>query len=155
MAYYYTIHTATIYAGVLYETHTCRHLVPFEICLFLNKIIRNRPGPRPQQYNNNKKDGWNNFIRTHYPGENAWSSYLAVGQGRTSHSPNRYDKRNKNGFTAFQFWFYREFNLLNNEAKQLYVSGWYQLVPTTQPILEIPDDIDEDNRWWYCVVGIL
>ena len=65
------------------------------------------------------------------------------------------DKRNKNGFTAFQFWFYREFNLLNNEAKQLYVSGWYQLVPTTQPILEIPDDIDEDNRWWYCVVGIL
>ena len=53
------------------------------------------------------------------------------------------DKRNKNGFTAFQFCFYREFNLLNNEAKRLYVGGWYQVVPRgPQLIPEILDDND-------------
>ena len=51
------------------------------------------------------------------------------------------DKRNKNGFTAFLFCFYRQFNQLNDEEKELYVGGWYQLVPTTALDPEIPDDI--------------
>ena len=41
---------------------------------------------------------------------------------------------------------YRGFNPLNDRGKQLYVGGWYQLVPRgLQPMLDIPNDIDEDD----------
>ena len=35
---------------------------------------------------------------------------------------------------------------MNDEEKELYVGGWYRLVPTvpTAPDLEIPNDVDED-----------
>ena len=58
------------------------------------------------------------------------------------------DKRNKNGFTAFLFCFYRQFKQLNAEEKELYVGGWYRLVSKapTVPDLEIPDDVDEDDE---------
>ena len=58
------------------------------------------------------------------------------------------DKRNKNGWTAFLFCFYRQFNQLNDEEKQLYVGGRYRLIPIvpTAPDLEIPDDVDEDDE---------
>ena len=57
------------------------------------------------------------------------------------------DKRNRNGFTAFLFCFYRQFNQLNDEEKELYIGGWYRLVSIvpTAPDLEIPDDVDEDD----------
>ena len=57
------------------------------------------------------------------------------------------DKRNRNGFTAFLFCFYRQFNQLNDEEKELYVGGQYQLVPIipTAANLEIPDNVDEDD----------
>ena len=41
------------YANILCPTRTCRHLVPFEIRLFLNKIIGNRP--RLRLSNNNHR----------------------------------------------------------------------------------------------------
>ena len=58
------------------------------------------------------------------------------------------DKRNKNGFTAFLFCFYRQFNQLNIEEKQVYVGGLYRPIPIvpTAPDLSIPDDVDEDDN---------
>ena len=63
---------------------------------------------RPEENKKNKKDG---AIRTHYPVEN-----LAAVQGRTSHTLNRY-KEHRNGLSSFQFCYYREFKLLNDEEK--------------------------------------
>ena len=57
------------------------------------------------------------------------------------------DKRNKNGFTAFLFCFYRQFNQLNDEEKELYVGGRYRLVPKkSAPDLAIPDNVDDDDE---------
>ena len=61
------------------------------------------------------------------------------------------DKRNKNGFTAFLFCFYRQFNQLSDEEKQLYVGGRYRLVPKVPtgappPVPVVPDGVDEDNE---------
>ena len=59
------------------------------------------------------------------------------------------DKRNRNGFTAFLFCFYRHFNQLNIEEKQAYVGGRYRPIPIvpTAPDLKIPDDVDEDDEY--------
>ena len=38
------------------------------------------------------------------------------------------DKRNKNGFIAFQFCYYRKFQLLSDEEKEQYVGGSVQTV---------------------------
>ena len=58
------------------------------------------------------------------------------------------DKRNRNGFTAFLFCFYRQFNQLNAEEKEQYVGGGYRLVPNvpTAPDLLIPDEVDDDDE---------
>ena len=60
------------------------------------------------------------------------------------------DKRNRNGFTAFLFCFYRQFNYLNIEEKQVYVGGLYRPIPIVPmgqlPDLSIPDDVDEDDE---------
>ena len=59
------------------------------------------------------------------------------------------DKRNRNGFTAFLFCFYRQFNQLNDEEKQLYVGGRYRpipIVPTAPMDLEIPNNVGEDDE---------
>ena len=64
------------------------------------------------------------------------------------------DKRNRNGFIAFLLCFYRQFNQLDDEEKELYVGSRYRLVlivPTASDP-DIPDDVDEDEMmimlWW-------
>ena len=56
------------------------------------------------------------------------------------------DKRNKNGFSAFQFCYYKKFQLLSDEQKELYVGGRYRLLPRgPQPMPDLPDDIDGED----------
>ena len=57
------------------------------------------------------------------------------------------DKRNRNGWTTFLFCFFRQFNQLNDEEKELYVGGRYGLVPILPTAWdpEILDNVNEDD----------
>ena len=56
------------------------------------------------------------------------------------------DKRNKDGFIAFKFCYYRKFQLLSDEEKEQYVWGQYRLLAKGPQLMSnIPDNIDEDD----------